>query len=242
MMGMVVIIPMPGASATSNMDPEDRLAVLRGHAHLAGPLQQCKKTRHAKDIRIVSYQYLDCATAQEVAARRAAGQPLPPIAPGAAVRWRCSGQGPPYGNSAFGSKLPAGYVECVGYRGGEFIRFKPVGSPSAVQGPPRGVSVWGGGGRWEYIQRRGNRLRIAWLGGNGQYYEFGYEQGTLKGDKARLRTDYGVQTTQYRRNGNLMRWRVKSRGSWSEWYTARRTSAKKAKLKRLFNRADWANY
>ncbi len=104
------------------------------------------------------------------------------------------------------------------------------------------MSVWGGGGRWEYIQRRGNRLRIAWLGGNGQYYEYGYEQGSIRGDKARLRTDYGTQTTQYRRNGNTMRWRVKSYGRWSEWYSARRTTDKKAKLKRLFKKANWANY
>ena len=205
---------------------------------LAGPVRRCGNTRHGKDIRIVSYQYVNCATAQEVAARFIAGQALPSIAPGAAVRWRCNRGGWPNASSEFGSELPAGYVECVGYRGGEFIRFKPVGAPPTGDGPPAGVSVWGGGGRWEYIQRRGNRLRIAWLGGS----QFGYEQGKIRGDKARLRTDYGVQTTQYRRSGNTMRQRVKFNGSWSEWYSARRNSAKKTKLKRLFGRADWSNY
>jgi hypothetical protein len=131
MIGAVVVIPVPGASAA-----------LGGQAHLAGPVRQCGSTRHAKDISIVSYQYVNCVTAQEVAARRAAGQPLPPIAPGAAVRWRCSERGQPHGNSAFGSKLPAGYVECVGYRGGEFIRFKPVGSNARVTAVPGGKSAW----------------------------------------------------------------------------------------------------
>ncbi len=74
-LGFVLIAPLPGATSTVSRDSEKDLTVQREDAQLASPLRQCGKTRHAKDISIVSYQYVNCAIAQEVAARRAAGQP-----------------------------------------------------------------------------------------------------------------------------------------------------------------------
>ena len=239
--GAVLIGAPAGAVTAEPASLGQGAAVSVGHhragGRLAGPVRQCGNTGQARDISIVSYQYVDCAMARSVAASYASGHRLPPIAPGAAVRWKCSKRGSSYARSAFGAKLPGGHVECVGYRGGEFIRFKPLGSSaSTTGGPPQGVSVWEGGGSWRYIQRRGSRLRIAWVGGQ----EYGYEQGTITGDRARLRTDYGVQTTQFQRTGDLMQSRTKSNGSWSEWYSSHRTTAKKAQLKRLFNKADWS--
>ena len=178
---------------------------------LATRVQKCGSTQYGTDIRIVSYKYLNCATAQEVAARRAAGKALPAIAPGAAVRWRCSERGQPYGNSAFGSKLPAGYVECAGYRGAEFIRFKPVGSNARVTAVPGGKSAWRAVGlkyvEVMYVVRNGTRVRT--LDSGGPYGESSCRSLNMTGNSGAGRAyGYGkphrVRVTFARASGGLV--------------------------------------
>lgn len=232
-LGFVLIAPLPGATATPSRPPESGVVAQRDFAHLAGPLRQCGKTRHAKDISIVSYQYVDCATAQEVAARRAAGLPLPSIAPGAAVRWRCSERGSSNATSEFGSKLPNGYVECVGYRGGEFIRFKPLGSPRVKSTIPSGTSTWRAVGlqytEVMYVVRNGSTVRT--LDSGGPYGEMSCRRLNMTGDTGVGRAyGYGkpsrVRVTFSRSAGRLVVKQTREGYTYSQRYS--RTSVAKA--------------
>ncbi len=87
--------------------------------------EYCGSSKHATNIEIYADTYLDCRMAKSVAKRRALGRRLPGIAGKDSAPWECfRGR---YGNltKAFRRPLPPGHVDCVGFRGTEFIRFAP---------------------------------------------------------------------------------------------------------------------
>lgn len=86
---------------------------------------QCGDSQYASNIELFSVMYLDCQMAQDVSRQWALGGELPGIAGNNTAPWRCSRGHSSYGESAFGSVLPPGHVECVGYRGSEYLRFLP---------------------------------------------------------------------------------------------------------------------
>lgn len=121
------------------------LAVNFGVAHAATPKAEdvqswdpsarltCSSTSTATHIVIYRYRYVDCATAELVASSWASrrtvwnsGESID-VTP---IRWSCSRVGYGYAEEAFGRPLPAGSVQCGGYRGVEFIRFRPRRRPT----------------------------------------------------------------------------------------------------------------
>ncbi len=108
----MAIIPLtPASGEASGWDPRYR--------------EYCGSSTYASNIEIYSHMYVDCRMAKKVAKNRALGRKLPGFAGSGTSRWDCTRSPDTYAKKAFGRRTPPGYVDCVGYRGVEFIRFAP---------------------------------------------------------------------------------------------------------------------